>query len=182
MRLAEPSGCGHLISYRGSTEERREEYEQQGITTYRKGYQLHAPELMRTLPEFQDDIAVSIQSIFPSLVNHRIANTLATRHVIPRSVDQFELVWTLLGYADDPPELRTQRILQANLVGPSGYISLEDVEALEIIQRAIQDEQAGSSFVGLGGRDVQYGEPVGDLTNETAIRGFWKTWRGLMAL
>jgi len=180
--LAEPSGCGHLIAYRGSAEERREEYEQQGITTYRKGYQLRAPELMQTLPEFKDDISVSIQSIFPSLVNHRIANTLATRHIIPRAVDQFELVWTLLGYADDPPELRTQRILQANLVGPSGYISLEDVEALEIIQRAIQDEQAGSSFVGLGGRDVQYGEPVGDLTNETAIRGFWKTWRGLMAL
>ena len=91
-------------------------------------------------------------------------------------------MWTLLGYADDPPELRNQRILQANLVGPSGYISLEDVEALEIVQRGIQGERGDAAFVALGGKQVRYGEPVLDLANETALRGFWKTWRTLMGV
>jgi phenylpropionate dioxygenase-like ring-hydroxylating dioxygenase large terminal subunit len=180
--LAEPSGCGHLVSYKGGAEEHREEYEQQGISTYQKGYQLRAPELMRKLPDFKDDIAVSIQTIFPSLVVHRISNSIATRHVLPRDVNDFDLIWTLLGYEDDPVELRNQRILQANLVGPSGYISLEDVEALEIVQRGIQGERGAAAFVSLGGTQVRYGEPTRDLANETAIRGFWKTWRTLMGV
>ncbi|WP_434384642.1 aromatic ring-hydroxylating oxygenase subunit alpha [Melittangium boletus] len=180
--LAEPSGCGHLVSYQSGAQEKTEQYEQQGLATYRKGYRLRAPELMRKLPDLDDDVAVSIQTVFPSLVIHRISNSLATRQVLPRSVDEFDLVWTLVGYAGEPTALRQQRILQANLVGPSGYISLEDVEALEVVQRGIQGERGDAAFVGLGGTRVLFGEPERDLANETALRGFWKTWRGLMEL
>ena len=180
--LAEPSGCGHLVSHAGGAGEHPEAYEQQGLSSFRRGYRLRAPELMRPLPDLPGDVAVSIQTLFPSLVVHRISNSLATRHVLPRSVDEFELVWTLFGYADDAPALREQRLLQANLVGPSGFISLEDVEALEVVQRGIQGAPGETAFVGLGGEGVRYGEPEPNLVNETALRGFWKTWRGLMGV
>ncbi|MET0406324.1 MAG: SRPBCC family protein, partial [Cystobacter sp.] len=178
--LAEPSGCGHLVSHAGGAGEHTEDYARQGLSSYRQGYRLRAPELMRKLPDLPGDVAVSIQTVFPSLVIHRISNSLATRHVLPRSVDEFDLVWTLFGYAGEPPELREHRLLQANLVGPSGFISLEDVEALEVVQRGIQGGAGDTAFVGLGGRGTQPGEPVPDLVNESALRGFWKTWRALM--
>ena len=72
--------------------------------------------------------------------------------------------------------------MQANLVGPSGFISLEDVEALEIIQRGIQGGARERSFVNLGGSGCQFGTPVQNLVNEASIRGLWKSWRDLMEL
>lgn len=180
--LAEPSGVGLLISRKGTAEEDLHHYEREKISTYDQRYRLSAPELMRTVPEFEDDITVSIQTLFPSLVNHQISNSIATRMVIPKSVDSFELVWTLVGYADDSPELRESRIMQANLVGPAGYISLEDVEALEIIQRGIQGGARERAFVALGGEGAAYGEPTENLVNEAAIRAFWRSYRELMGV
>jgi anthranilate 1,2-dioxygenase large subunit len=180
--LSEPSGVGVLVSHRGTATEDKDRYEREKIATYDRLYRLNAPELMRTQPEFGDDVAVSIHTLFPSLVNHQIANSIATRHVIPKGVDSFELIWTLIGYADDPPELRDNRILQANLVGPAGYISLEDVEALEIIQRGIQGGARERSLIQLGGEGCPFGEPVKNLVNESAIRGFWRSWRALMEI
>src|SRR3546814_19203775 len=42
---------------------------------------------------------------------------------------------------DDTPELREMRMLQANLVGPAGYIPMEDTEATELVQRATRSEE-----------------------------------------
>ena len=50
------------------------------------------------------------------------------------------------------------------------------------IRDSIQGERGDAAFVGLGGTRVLFGEPERDLANETALRGFWKTWRGLMEL
>ncbi len=67
-------------------------------------------------------------------------------------------------------------------MGPSGYISLEDVEALEIIQRGIQGGERERAYVELGGKGAVYGERVNNLVNEAAIRGFWGSWRELMGI
>ncbi len=65
----------------------------------------------------------------------QIHNTLVARQILPKGPDQFELVFHFFGYEDDTPELRALRIKQANLVGPAGYISMEDTEATELVQR-----------------------------------------------
>ena len=44
----------------------------------------------------------------------------------PRASDATDLNWTYLGFADDTPELRSRRLQQNNLVGPAGYVSMED--------------------------------------------------------
>ena len=70
--------------------------------------------------------------------------------MLPKGPDHFELVFHFFGYEDDTPELRKLRIKQANLVGPAGYISMEDTEATELVQRGTVRDGDDS----LGHRDV----------------------------
>jgi anthranilate 1,2-dioxygenase large subunit len=64
--------------------------------------------------------------VFPSAVFVQISNSLAVRQIRPRGIDEVEIFQTMLGYADDPPDLTLHRLRQANLVGPTGLVSMED--------------------------------------------------------
>jgi len=87
------------------------------------------------------------------------------------------LVFTFFGYEDDDEDMLALRLKQANLVGPAGYISMEDGHATEIVQQAIGRDQAACSFIELGGREVANQE---NLVTETALRGFWQYYRDLL--
>jgi anthranilate 1,2-dioxygenase large subunit len=102
---------------------------------------------------------------------------LATRHILPKGPDQFELLFTFFGYEDDDAEMRAIRIKQANLVGPAGYISMEDGHATELVQQAIVRDKEAYSFLEFGGREAVNQE---NLLTETAIRGFWRYYRQIM--
>ena len=74
--------------------------------------------------------------------------------------------------------MRALRIKQANLVGPAGYISMEDTEATELVQQGtIRDSQATSVI------DMARDAPDQDntLITENLIRSFWKGYQKLMA-
>ena len=43
--------------------------------------------------------------MFPGAAFVQISNGLAVRQIRPRGVDEVEIFQTMLGYADDPPEL-----------------------------------------------------------------------------
>jgi len=103
---------------------------------------------------------------------------MAMRQVRPKRVDEFELYWTYLGYKDDSEELREHRLLQANLLGPSGLIAMEDAEAGEIVQRGIVRDADQTSFMEMGGDGLDDLDGVG--ADENSIRGFWKGYRQLM--
>ncbi|MCB1746342.1 MAG: Rieske 2Fe-2S domain-containing protein [Gammaproteobacteria bacterium] len=144
------------------------------VTSYRAKYTLADPSLVTGRPEFR---GLQILSVFPGLVVQQIQNTLAVRQLLPKGVGRFELVVTLFGYADDDPELTAIRLKQANLIGPAGFISMEDGHATEIVQRAIADRTAAESVVVMGGYDAADRD---DLVNEAAIRGFWQHYRELL--
>jgi anthranilate 1,2-dioxygenase large subunit len=110
-------------------------------------------------------------------VVQQIQNTLATRHILPKKPDEFELLFTFFGYEDDDAEMRAIRIKQANLVGPAGYISMEDGHATELVQQAIVRDQEAASFIEFGGRGMESEE---NLLTESGIRGFWKYYREVM--
>lgn len=156
--------------------EARQEYKNQ--EKYDEGYSLEDPALLRVLPDHDDGIANMIMSIFPSLVVQQIHNTMATRHIRPRGPDKFELYWTYLGYADDDEATTKHRLRQANLVGPAGYISMEDGEATSCVQRGIRNADHEYSVIELGGggaiEDVDY------LVSEMPMRGFWKAYTEVM--
>ena len=137
------------------------------------------PSLLNHRLEFADGITVAIQSIFPTCVHQQIYNTLAMRQVVPQGPGKTELHWTFFGYTDDDAELRQLRLRQANLIGPAGYVSMEDGVIGEFVQRGTGGQGLDERAVLLmGGSGV---ESVTDSrANETTVRGFWQGYRDLM--
>jgi anthranilate 1,2-dioxygenase large subunit len=110
-------------------------------------------------------------------VVQQILNTLATRQILPKAPDAFELVFTFFGYEDDDEDMRRRRIKQANFVGPAGYISMEDGYAAELEQQAIARDLDACSFLELDGTGAADAE---NLVIEAAMRGFWQYYREIM--
>jgi anthranilate 1,2-dioxygenase large subunit len=87
------------------------------------------------------------------------------------------LIFHFFGYEDDTPELRALRIKQANLVGPAGYISMEDTEATELVQRGTARDGDATSVIELGRSDPMRQDT---MITENLIRRFWTGYQQLM--
>lgn len=142
-------------------------------------HELQDPRVLRFIPERDDAVGLSIQSLFPSMVLQQIQNTLATRQVLPKSNNETELVWTYFGFEDDNEEMKEHRLRNINLVGPAGFISMEDGEAIELCQSGVHRDEQERSFIEMGGTEAaQHTSPIG--MDENAVRGFWKGYRKVM--
>lgn len=137
--------------------------------------------MLRYVPEFEDRISLAICGIFPNATIHQISNSIATRQVRTTGPGEFELHWTLLGYADDSEEMTQLRLLQANMVGPAGLISMEDGEAIEITWRASAPEPRDAhQVIEMGG-----GGPIRNVSHRVSdipVRGFWSYYAELMGI
>jgi anthranilate 1,2-dioxygenase large subunit len=149
------------------------------VRSYDTGFKLADPSVLAGRAEFDDGITLVILSVFPNLVLQQIANTLAVRQIVTHGVDGFELVWTHFGYADDDDTLRAMRLKQANLIGPAGFVSMEDGEAVEIVQRAVREARDAHSYIAMGGGRA---EDAQHLVTEGAIIGFWESYRAVMGM
>jgi anthranilate 1,2-dioxygenase large subunit len=141
---------------------------------------LKEPALVTFHPERADKLNIAITSVFPSAVFVQISNSLAVRQIRPRGVDEVEVFQTMLGYADDPPEMTLHRLRQANLVGPAGLVSMEDGEAIEIAQRASKPDLDRSTVIELGGAGV-----ISDRdyrVTDVPLRGFWSYYAELLGI
>lgn len=169
----------HHVSYtHGAGNEDAGVYESGEMRSFQSQYQLHDPSLLKTKREFADGIALAIQSIFPTLVIQQIYNVLALRQLLPKGPLACELVWTYFGYHDDDAEMTLLRTKQSNLVGPAGYVSLEDGGVGELVQKAlVPADQSQCTFMEMGGREV-HSQPF--RATETSVRGFWQGYRALM--
>ena len=153
------------------------DYKDQNIRSYDEGFRLEDPSILGMIKEYDLLATNHIQPIFPQLVIQQIHNTLVARQLLPKGPDQFELVFKFFGYADDTPELRALRIKQANLVGPAGYISMEDTEATELVQHGI----AGDGDTALSVLEMSRAAPNSDtLITESLVRSFWVGYQKLM--
>jgi anthranilate 1,2-dioxygenase large subunit len=141
---------------------------------------LQDPALIQFHREWDDGISLAICGIFPNLTVHQISNSLATRQIRTTGPGEFELYWTLFGYTDDTPEMTDHRLLQANMVGPAGLISMEDGEAIEIVYRAICGDRQANQVIQMGGTG-----PITDLRHRVTdmpVRGFWAYWAQIMGV
>lgn len=152
-------------------------YNAQNIRSMDDGFQLEDPELLGQIKEFDELTTNHIQPIFPQLVIQQIHNTLVARQLLPKGPGNFELVFHFFGYADDTPEMRELRLLQANLVGPAGYISMEDTEATELVQRGTFRDADALSVLDMA-RDAPDQQET--LITENLIRRFWMGYQKLM--
>lgn len=152
-----------------------------GTARVRSNYlTLQEPELVRFRRERADPLNIAITSVFPSAVFVQISNSLAVRQIRPRGVDEVEIFQTMLGYADDPPDMKLHRLRQANLVGPAGLVSMEDGEAIEIAHRASRPERDGTTVIELGGAGI-----ISDRdyrVTDVPLRGFWSYYAELMGI
>ena len=164
-----------LTASAGTDEGKTDAYKD--LRTYDTSYTLQDMSLLKGRPDFDDGVTLVILAVYPNLVVQQISNTLATRQILPKGVDKFELVWTQFGYADDDAEMDEIRIKQGNLIGPAGLVSMEDGEAVQIVQDAIIRDQDRESYIAMGGF-----EPVDTdhLVTEASIIGFWETYRDQM--
>lgn len=150
------------------------------ISTYRSELQLEDPQVVEYFEEHDDGMVSTVLSLFPTMVLAQIANHLGLRHIRPKSVDEFELVWINFDYEDDSDERRNIRRKQGNLLGPGGYLSMEDAEALEIVHKTLEvGGGKGSAYVEMGGAEI------GDqdhLVTEAPVRGFWRGYCKAMSI
>ena len=165
----------HHCTYTEMVEDAGDAYEKGGMRSAgSQKFQLEAPEVLHQVDEFGDGVSIQILSLFPGFVLHQIRNSLAARQVVPKGVDRTELHWTLFGFADDDEAMTKRRLLQANLVGPAGYISMEDGAATGFVQRGVAGSPERASVIEMGGSGVGSGD---SRITETAVRGLWQTWR-----
>jgi anthranilate 1,2-dioxygenase large subunit/terephthalate 1,2-dioxygenase oxygenase component alpha subunit len=176
--LVSPCG-GHHASYTIDRAETGSAYRDQGIRSEHDDFQLADPSLLDQVDEFGDGVKLQILSVFPTLVVQQIYNCLAVRQVLPKSIDRTELNWTYIGFADDTPEMRRRRLKQANLVGPAGYVSMEDGCVGGFVQRGVAAAGEQDSVVEMGGATTESQE---GRATEASVRGFWKAWRRHMAV
>jgi phenylpropionate dioxygenase-like ring-hydroxylating dioxygenase large terminal subunit len=175
--LVSPDG-GHHASYTidKATDATTTAYRDQGIRT-ETDYKLADPSLLDTVKEFGDDIQLQILSVFPGFILQQIHNCLAVRQVVPTSVGTMELKWTYFGFADDPPEMTKRRLKQQNLVGPAGFVSMEDGCVGGFVQRGIASAGEQVSVIEMGGDTT---ESQATRATEASVRGFWKAYRERM--
>jgi anthranilate 1,2-dioxygenase large subunit len=174
---------GHHASYtRGKTDSAAADREYAGIHSLHEDYRLKDPRMLESVDEIGDGVTLQILSVFPNFVLQQVQNSIALRLVLPKGPDETELQWTYIGFEDDDTAMTERRLQQANLVGPAGYVSMEDGAVGGFIQRAIpkgtmpgaEDE---CSVIEMGGFDHASQET---RATEASVRGFWQAWRHMM--
>ena len=140
-------------------------------------FSLHDKSMLEVRDETHDDCHIQILSVFPGFALQAHMNSIAVRHVVPVSPTETHLRWTFLGFADDDEALRTLRMKHANLVGPAGYVSMEDGAVGGFVQRGIAAAGHESAIVEMGGAGTASSQA---RATEASVRGFWKAYRALM--
>jgi anthranilate 1,2-dioxygenase large subunit/terephthalate 1,2-dioxygenase oxygenase component alpha subunit len=173
--LVSPDGAHHASYTIDKSDDRTSAaYREQGIRSEKAGYRLADPSLLDTVDEFGDGIQLQILTVFPNFVLQQIYNSLAVRQVLPKGPGAMELHWTYIGFADDSAEMRRRRLVQANLVGPAGYVSMEDGCVGGFVQRGVAAARDETSLMTMGGEGT---ESADTRATEASVRGFWKAYR-----
>ncbi|MEW6777479.1 MAG: aromatic ring-hydroxylating dioxygenase subunit alpha [Bdellovibrionota bacterium] len=174
IRMDSMGRHGALISRKG---EQKAGEGTADMASFKADFKLKDPRLLDPVKEFPDANTVVMQTIFPNLIVQQQSNTLATRQIVPRGPNHFELVWTFFGYENDSPEMTQRRLRQANLMGPAGLVSVDDGEALCMTQDGVRAARSGAAVLELGGRDC---DGADHMVTESCIRGFYKYYAEIM--
>ena len=165
-----------LVSSRG---EQRANDATAEMRSFREDLVLADPRLLDPVREFPGDATVAMQTLWPNLIVQQQSNTLATRQLVTRGPTSFDLVWTYFGYEDDDDAMVLRRLRQANLMGPSGYVSIDDSEVMQLAQLGLGRYEGASAVVEMGGVDTA---DTDHMVTEAAIRAFYAHYRTVMGL
>jgi salicylate 5-hydroxylase large subunit len=176
MEMDETGRHAVLVSRRAESDDKTATGQ---MRSFRERFTLQDPRLIDPVREFPGGATVVLQTVWPNLIIQQQSNALAMRQIVPLDPQNFDLVWTVFAYADDPPELRERRMRQANLFGPAGLVSIDDSEAMLLSQAGIAANDTRDCVVELGGREVA---DAPTMVTETLIRGMYRHYRAVMGL
>ena len=84
----------------------------------------------------------------------------------------------MFGYESDTSDMTRHRLRQGNLMGPSGFLGLEDNEAIKFLQEGVRRSPSDRGVLKLGGKT----EGTGGIISESAIRSMYRHYREVMSL
>ena len=149
-----------------------------GVDSFKDQMKVNDPRLLDIVPEpWWGGPTAVMTTIFPSVIIQQQVNSVSTRHIQPNGHGSFDFVWTHFGFADDTPEMKERRLIQANLFGPAGFVSADDGEVIEWSQEGFEQKPAHRSVIEMGGHDIADAD---HMVTETLIRGMYNYWRKVM--
>ncbi len=148
------------------------------MRAYRTDLQLADPRFLEFIPEFDSPWTVTMQTIWPNLIVQRELNTLGVRQIVPNGPHSQIMIWTMFGYETDTEAMTRHRLRQGNLMGPSGFLGLEDNEAIKFLQEGVRRSPSDQGVLKLGGKT----EGTGGIISESAIRAMYRHYREVMGL
>ncbi|SOZ19826.1 Salicylate 5-hydroxylase, large oxygenase component [Cupriavidus taiwanensis] len=158
--------------YAAVSEENKKE-----MRSYHEGMRLEDERFLEYVRESDSPWSVTMQTIWPNLVVQREMNTLGVRQIVPNGPDSMLMLWTMFGYEDDTEEMTQHRLRQGNLMGPAGFLGLEDNEAMKFVQEGVRRSSSDLNVLKL---DAQQIGTSSSLISESAIRAMYQYYRGVM--
>jgi anthranilate 1,2-dioxygenase large subunit len=179
--IVDPKGRhGVMGSAKGDDKVNVDEASKKEMRAFHEGMKLNDGRLLDYVKEFDSPWSVTMMTIWPNLIVQRELNTLGTRQIVPHGPGEFTMIWTMFGYEGDDEAMTRHRLRQGNLMGPAGFLGLEDNEAMKFVQDGIRKsarEMAG--LLELGGREEGSSTT---LITEAAIRSMYRYYRDVMGL
>jgi anthranilate 1,2-dioxygenase large subunit len=121
----------------------------------------------------------TIVALFPLGQMTKNLDVINVRHAHPLSPTRTEVHYAYFAHADDDAALRAHRVRQAsNLIGPSGFVSLEDGAVFNRLQLAAQTGAEAHYLKGVrgpleGACTLDKGDEAGNLVR-------WARYRAMM--
>lgn len=160
--------------YAAVSEENKKE-----MRSFHDGMRLQDDRFLEFVKEFDSPWSVTMQTIWPNLIVQREMNTLGVRQIVPNGPNSMLMLWTMFGYADDTEEMTRHRLRQGNLMGPAGFLGLEDNEAMKFVQEGVRRSTTDRNVVKL---DPNHIGTADSLISEAAIRAMYRYYRSEMGL
>ena len=150
------------------------------MRAYKEGMRLQETRFMDFVQEFDSPWSVTMCTIWPNLIVQREMNTLGIRQIVPNGPHEFIMKWTMFGFENDDAEMTCHRLRQGNLMGPAGFLGLEDNEAMKFVQDGMRHVPGKQHLVKLD--PATEAGTADTLISEAAIRAMYKHWRAEMGL
>ena len=180
LMLADKSGRHGVMASAKSDAKKIAGEAKKEMRAYKEGMTLNEPRFMDFVEEFDSEWSVTMATIWPNLIVQREMNTLGVRQIVPSGPHEFIMKWTMFGFEGDDEAMTRHRLRQGNLMGPAGFLGLEDNEAIKFVQDGMQRVPDGRHLVKLD--PAQAAGTADTLISESAIRAMYKHWREAMGL
>jgi phenylpropionate dioxygenase-like ring-hydroxylating dioxygenase large terminal subunit len=148
------------------------------IRSFHAAMKLADPRVIQHIPEKDSPWTSNAITIWPNLILLRQTNILGARQIVPMGPNQFMLIWTTFGYADDEAAMEQHRLRQNNIFGPGGFIGIDDNEAIKFVQDGVMRSVPRHGVAPLGQDD----EAPDVVITDRAIRSMYRYYRKEMGL